>query len=168
MNRSRIISSVIIVLGLIGIFLFGFIMHNNFALGLGAVIAAFIAAFGLGILLYRGFQLLSFKIQAILLGAVYLVLVVLLFVQPEIPIFIGFCLLLLPLILALVKLSHIGTTLESPDAPRDPRPDTYKVADMDVSTGCILTAASFIGGIVLLLLGWLFQRGAFTGFLGVF
>ena len=171
MNRTRTILFFVAILGFIGIAIFGFFTHESLYIILGVVPAAFFSVAGLGFLLLWGFRLLNTKVQAILLGAVFLLLLVVLFIQPEISIFIGFCLLLLPLIVAVMQLTGIGFTVGTPTPLQEAqrKRELAKQSDSVFEGGCCLfLAASPVAGIILLVLGWLFQREAFNGFLGLF
>jgi hypothetical protein len=168
MSKKDIILGTLIVLGLAALILFGYFSGYTIALGLGIILGAFFLTYGLGILVYRGYTSLNLPTQAIILGILFLLLAVLLFVQPEISIFVGASFIVLPPIVAVVYFANHGFTLGEPGPLEKQRLQEKAGRAAEPGGGCLLITACPIGGILLLFLSWLFQRDAFNAFLRLF
>lgn len=143
-QKILLILVVVICIFMIGL---GLSIHQDMFVVLGALVLAMLVVGGIVIGLKKLFGILWEKYPRLIIGAAavaYLALVVLIFVEPAVPFFLGFLLVFAPVVLSLLAIrthENVG------------------------SGGCTIMLVLAIAGGVLLLLVWLIRPTEFSQFL---
>ena len=141
-NKVLLILVVLVSLLVLGLGLFS---KQGMFVALGVVILSTIVVIGGIALLRRAIRDLDPLVARIIYASIYLVLVILVIVQPVISIMAGIVMIVGPMFVFLVEL---------------------RARSIEIGEGCLPVVLSIVGGLVLLLLSWLFERETFVSVIG--